>query len=60
MTSAFYAPDAVRGVRFDDPVFNIDWPLAATTVSEQDRNWPLVGKGRRGEFASNNLVKEKA
>ena len=60
MTSAFYAPDAVRGVRFDDPVFNIDWPLAATTVSEQDRNWPLVGKGRREEFASNNLVKEKA
>ena len=60
MTSAFYAPDAVRGVRFDDPVFNIHWPLAATTVSEQDRKWPLVGKSRREEFASSNLVKEKA
>jgi dTDP-4-dehydrorhamnose 3,5-epimerase len=42
MTSAFYVPSAVRGVRFDDPAFNIRWPLATTVVSEQDRNWPLV------------------
>jgi len=42
MTSAFYDPPAVRGVRFDDPAFNIRWPLAASVVSEQDRNWPLV------------------
>ena len=42
MTSAFYTPSAVRGVRFDDPAFGIQWPLAATVVSEQDRNWPLV------------------
>jgi len=42
MTSAFYTPDAVRGVRFDDPAFNIQWPLPATAVSEQDRSWPLV------------------
>ena len=25
MTSQFYAPDAVRGVRYDDPAFNIRW-----------------------------------
>lgn len=42
MTSAFYTPDAVRGARFDDPAFNIEWPLAATVISEQDRNWPLM------------------
>jgi dTDP-4-dehydrorhamnose 3,5-epimerase len=42
MTSQFYAPSAVRGVRFDDPAFSIQWPLMATVVSEQDRNWPLV------------------
>lgn len=40
MTSAFYVAAAVRGVRFDDPAFNIKWPLAATVVSEQDRKWP--------------------
>lgn len=40
MTSAFYTPAAVRGVRFDDPAFGIVWPLAVTEISEQDRNWP--------------------
>lgn len=42
MTSAFFTPSAVRGVRFDDPAFDIKWPLPATQVSEQDRSWPLV------------------
>ena len=42
MTSALYTPSASRGVRFDDPAFGIQWPLAASVVSEQDRNWPLL------------------
>ena len=42
MTSAYFTPSAAHGVRFDDPAFSIQWPLAATMVSEQDRNWPLV------------------
>lgn len=42
MASGFYAPNSVRGVRFDDPAFNIQWPLLPRAVSEQDRNWPLV------------------
>jgi dTDP-4-dehydrorhamnose 3,5-epimerase len=42
MTSQFYTPSAAGGVRFDDPAFGIEWPLAATVVSDQDRNWPLV------------------
>jgi len=42
MTSEFYTPSAVRGVRFNDPAFGIQWPLVATVVSEQDLNWPLV------------------
>jgi dTDP-4-dehydrorhamnose 3,5-epimerase len=46
MTSGFYDPDSVRGVRFDDPAFNIQWPLVATVVSEQDLKWPLLS-GRR-------------
>jgi dTDP-4-dehydrorhamnose 3,5-epimerase len=41
-TSAFYAPEAVRGVRFDDPAFGIAWPLPVSAVSEQDRGWPFV------------------
>jgi dTDP-4-dehydrorhamnose 3,5-epimerase len=46
MTSAFYTPSSVRGVRFDDPSFSVQWPLVATVVSEQDRNWPLVERRR--------------
>jgi dTDP-4-dehydrorhamnose 3,5-epimerase len=45
LTSGFYTPGAVSGVRFDDPLFGIQWPLVVTLVSEQDRNWPLTGKG---------------
>jgi len=44
MTSAFYAPLEVRGVRFDDPAIGIRWPMHASVVSEQDRNWPLVDR----------------
>jgi dTDP-4-dehydrorhamnose 3,5-epimerase len=46
MASAFYTPEAARGVRFDDPLFQINWPLPATAVSEQDRNWPLIQRER--------------
>jgi len=42
MTSAFYTPSSVRGVRFDDPEFGIQWPLVVTAVSEQDLKWPLL------------------
>lgn len=41
MTSAFYNAEAAKGARFDDPAFGIEWPLAVTSVSDQDRNWPL-------------------
>jgi dTDP-4-dehydrorhamnose 3,5-epimerase len=42
MASGFFTPDAVRGARFDDPAFGIEWPLTPTAVSDQDRRWPLV------------------
>ena len=42
MASAVYTPSAARGARFDDPAFQIQWPLSVTAISEQDRNWPLV------------------
>lgn len=42
MASEFYVSESARGVRFDDPAFNIQWPLAATAVSEQDLQWPYL------------------
>ena len=38
--SAFYAPEAARGVRWDDPAFGIDWPEPVAVVSARDRAWP--------------------
>ena len=31
-----YAPDAARGVRWDDPALNIEWPLEPAVISERD------------------------
>jgi len=38
--SQFYAPEYARGVRWDDPAFNITWPLAKPIMSERDRHHP--------------------
>lgn len=35
-----YAPDYERGVRWDDPAFNIDWPDTPSVISERDRSHP--------------------
>jgi dTDP-4-dehydrorhamnose 3,5-epimerase len=40
MMTEFYAPDAARGIRHDDPAFGIAWPLPVAEISERDRNWP--------------------
>lgn len=39
--SEFYTPGVEGGLRYDDPVLGIDWPLPATEVSEKDQSWPL-------------------
>jgi dTDP-4-dehydrorhamnose 3,5-epimerase len=39
--SAFYAPDAEGGCRWDDPALGIQWPrLSSYILSEKDRQWP--------------------
>jgi dTDP-4-dehydrorhamnose 3,5-epimerase len=43
LTSTAYSPNQVRGVRYDDPAIGIRWPLAVSAVSDQDRDWPLMG-----------------
>jgi dTDP-4-dehydrorhamnose 3,5-epimerase len=39
--SHHYVPEAARGVRWDDPAFGIEWPVAEERViSDRDRSWP--------------------
>jgi dTDP-4-dehydrorhamnose 3,5-epimerase len=42
LISNFYQPDASTGLRYDDPVLGIDWPLAVSVISERDQSWPLI------------------
>jgi dTDP-4-dehydrorhamnose 3,5-epimerase len=38
--SQFYHAESAWGVRWDDPRFGVDWPLAPTTLSKRDRSYP--------------------
>ncbi len=38
--SANYAPDSERGARYNDPAFEIDWPLDVSVISDKDAAWP--------------------
>ena len=41
--SAFYHPEAEAGLRWDDPILDIDWPdCAERTISDKDRAYPLL------------------
>jgi dTDP-4-dehydrorhamnose 3,5-epimerase len=39
-SSDFYAPGKDRGIRWDDPQFGIELPLAPVVISDKDRTWP--------------------
>jgi dTDP-4-dehydrorhamnose 3,5-epimerase len=38
--SEFYSPDNARGVRWNDPAFDIRWPIAVQLIAERDNNYP--------------------
>jgi len=39
--SEFYHPECARGVRWNDPVFAIEWPLTVMVISGKDRSYTL-------------------
>ena len=40
LVSEFYAPQAERGLRYNDPRFAIEWPHVPVVISDKDANWP--------------------
>lgn len=40
LTSFEYVPDSVRGIRWDDPTFGIDWPGDVEIVPADYGEWP--------------------
>jgi dTDP-4-dehydrorhamnose 3,5-epimerase len=39
-----YAPDAARGLRWDDPALGIDWPCSPTVISARDSAYPWLAR----------------
>ncbi len=39
--SQYYSPESVRGIRWNDPLFDIKWPINNyLKISKQDQQWP--------------------
>ena len=38
LVTQFYNKEAERGVRWNDPTFNIKWPIEMKSISEKDKN----------------------
>ena len=36
----FYEANLTRGMRWDDPLFNIEWPIEPAVISERDATYP--------------------
>ena len=37
--SQWYSPEAERGIRFNDPLFAIQWPADIEVISDKDLGW---------------------
>lgn len=48
--SEIYAPTYERGIRFDDPMIKIDWPLPVSDCSERDRSHSLLSINSLGKI----------
>jgi dTDP-4-dehydrorhamnose 3,5-epimerase len=44
MISVAHAPQFSRGLRWNDPAFAIEWPLAPTVISARDAAYPLLDR----------------
>lgn len=44
--SDYYHPECASGVRYDDPLLNIAWPVSHPILSEQDKSWQLISPKR--------------
>jgi dTDP-4-dehydrorhamnose 3,5-epimerase len=42
--SEFYTPASERGLRHDDPILGLRWPLPVTEISAKDVAWPLLSR----------------
>ena len=46
--SEFYKPGAEAGIRYNDPLINIEWPLPLTVISSRDEELPYLTEQFKG------------
>lgn len=46
--SEIYQPGFESGIRYNDPLISIDWPLSISIISERDNNHPYLDKNFKG------------
>lgn len=51
--TAFYTPGVESGLKFDDELIGINWPLPPTIISKKDQRHPLLSKTFTGIDLSN-------
>ena len=44
----FYTPEDERGIRFNDPLLEINWPLEPVNMTEKDMNYPIIDNKFKG------------
>jgi len=44
--SEFYHPECTQGVRWNDPTFDVNWPLPVNVIAEKDNAYPFWGTGQ--------------
>lgn len=42
VVSAAYAPNYETGIRFDDPLIDVKWPMTPKVLSAKDRQWGMI------------------
>lgn len=47
--SEFYHPECARGVRWDDPTFDIRWPFSPSIISKRDLGFSFFDTERDGK-----------
>ena len=44
MHTAYYSPEAEDGLRYNDPLVNISWPIEISEISMRDTNHDILEK----------------
>lgn len=57
--SDFYAPAYARGLRWNDPLFQIEWPLAVTVISAKDEQYADYEGEQQVDNATNTPFLER-